>query len=110
MRNRPQPSALKPCRKKISGKAVKKALAAFVGTCGAAAVMSAALNSTPLSAQAVPGEMPAIRLPATSSATSQPTAKPATTKPNNITSLPAGAKGGAFYQKIQDGSPTKENT
>ncbi len=44
---------LQPCRKNVSRTGVKKALTAFVGTCGAAAVMTLALNSGSLSAQPV---------------------------------------------------------
>ncbi len=81
------PTPLTPCRRKINGKAVKKALAAFVGACGAATVMTAALNSTPLAAQPKPpasepagvnmrleGDVAVIRI-----ATSGPTSGPAAT-------------------------------
>jgi hypothetical protein len=79
---------LQPCRKNVAGGRVKKALTAFVGTCGAATVMTLAIDSSVVRAQPgapapaseparLLGDVAVVRISATEPATC-PATKPAT--------------------------------
>ena len=93
-------SPLTPCRRKINRGRVKKALTAFIGTCGAAAVMTLAIDSSRAQPAALPagakGEGLAVRI-----ATSDPATAPAATRPATPTTVPVALPGLAAMIKVQ---------
>ncbi len=90
--------SLKPCRSKISAKGVKKALTAFIGTCGAATLMTLATSGTELKGQPVgaPGGIGVVR------PTSQPASSPsATSRPTGAETKPAVLMGKPMQIRIE---------
>ncbi len=98
-------SPLRPCRKAVAGGRVKKALTAFVGTCGAATVMTLAIDSSIVRAQPgapapaseparLMGDVAVVRIAAT-----EPTTR-ATTQPAPTTRIIA-PPGGISAMKVE---------
>ena len=95
------PSPLEPCRKKIGASRAKKALAAFVGTCGAATVMTLAINCQgEPSRQVIMGRIASTRIAATSAASTD--RRPAaTSRPAERTTSRVSIDGGISASRIE---------